>query len=66
MLVCTCIIHVRFTLISVYNRHGYISIVSRLAEQSMQTAFKEVQALPDYTTKGEITKLVTYTCIMYE
>lgn len=45
---------------SVYNRHGYIGIVDRLAEQSMQKAVEEVQTLPDYTTKGEVIKLVTY------
>ena len=44
---------------SVYSRHGYIGIVGRLAEQSMQKAVKEVQTLPDYTTKGEVIKFVT-------
>ena len=38
---------------SVYNRHGYIGIVGRLVEQSMQKAVEEVQTLLDYTIKGE-------------
>lgn len=46
---------------SVYNRHGYIDKVSRLAEQSMQKAVEEVQALPDYATKGEVI-LFVYMC----
>ena len=42
---------------SVYNRHGYIGIVGRLAEQSMQKAVEEVQT---HTTKGEVIKFVMY------
>lgn len=37
-----------------YNRHGYVNIVGRLAEQSMQTAVEEVQTLPDYPENGEV------------
>ena len=45
---------------SVYSRHGYIGIVGRLAEQSMQKAVEEVQTLPDYTAKGEVIRFATY------
>ena len=45
---------------SVYSRHGYIGIVGRLSEQSMQKAVEEVQTLPDYIAKGEVIKFVTY------
>ena len=44
-----------FNMFSVYNRHGYISIVGHLAEQSMKRAVEEVQTLPGYATKGEVT-----------
>ena len=53
----------RIQYFSVYNRHGYIGIVGRLVEQSMQKAVEEVQTLPDYTTKGEVIKFLMY---MYE
>ena len=44
---------------SVYNRHhGYIEIVGRLAEHSMQKAVEEVQILPEYSTTGEVNKLL--------
>ena len=46
-----------------YNRHGYVDIVSRLAERSMQGAVEEVQALPEYSTKGEVIEIV---CSKYE
>ena len=38
----------------VYNRRGYVEVVSRLAEHSMQAAVEEVQTLPDYPTNGEV------------
>ena len=51
---CASLLH-EFNMFSVYNRHGYVSIVGRLAEQSMKRAVEEVQTLPDYATKGEVT-----------
>lgn len=48
------VVYYKNSIFSVYNRHGYIGIVDRLAEQSMQKAVEEVQTLPDYTTKGEV------------
>ena len=44
------------TILSVYNCHGYVDIVGRLAEQSMQGAVEEVQTLPDYPTSGEVNR----------
>ena len=51
---CASLLH-EFNMFSVYNWHGYVSIVGRLAEQSMKRAVEEVQTLPDYATKGEVT-----------
>lgn len=38
----------------VYKKLGYIEIVRRAAELSMRTSVEEVQALPEYSTKGEV------------
>ena len=38
---------------SVYHGRGYLEIVSRAAEISMQSAVEEVQSLPEYAEKGE-------------
>ena len=46
--------------IPVYNRHGYIELVDRLAQHSMQAAVEEVQALPEYSTKGEVHTMYYY------
>lgn len=40
-----------------YNRSGYIEIVERLTEKSMQAAVDEVKDLSDYPTNGEV---ITY------
>lgn len=37
----------------VYQKLGYIELVGRAAELSMQSCVEEVQALPEYSTKGE-------------
>ena len=37
----------------VYQKLGYIEIVGRAAEMSMRASV-EVQALPEYSTKGEV------------
>ena len=42
----------------VYNRHGYIEIVSWLAQHSMQAAVEEVHNLPNYPSKGEVGNIV--------
>ena len=38
----------------VYQKLGYIEIVGRAAEMSMRVSVEEVQALPEYSTKGEV------------
>ena len=38
----------------VYNKRGYVDIVSRVAELSMQAAVEEVQALVHYESDGEV------------
>lgn len=38
----------------VYNRHGYIKIVSQLVQYSMQVALEEMHNLPDYPSKEEV------------
>ena len=38
----------------VYQKLGYIELVGRAAELSMRTSVEEVQALPEYSTKGEV------------
>ena len=40
--------------VSVYHGRGYLEIVSRAAEISMQSAVEEVQSLPEYAEKGEV------------
>ena len=39
---------------TVYNRGGYMEIVKRTAQMSMQIAVEEVNGFPDYPTKGEV------------
>ena len=39
---------------SVYRKLGYIEIVERAAELSMHASVEEVQARPEYITKGEV------------
>ena len=39
---------------SVYQKLGYTVLVGRAAEPSMRASVEEVQALPDYSTKGEL------------
>ena len=38
----------------VYNKRGYVDIVSRVAELSMQAAVEGVQALVHYESDGEV------------
>ena len=38
----------------VYQKLGYIEIVGRAAEMTMRASVEEVQALPEYSTKGEV------------
>lgn len=46
-----------------YHGRGYLEIVNRTAEESMQSAVAEVQALPVYVEKGEVTfSLYVMTC----
>ena len=42
-----------FSVHSVYTR-GYVDIVSRVAELSMQAALEDVQALAHYESDGEV------------
>lgn len=51
--------------ILVYNRHGYMDIVGRLAKHSMQEAVEEVQTLPEYSTNGEVKLLSPSMLYMY-
>ena len=37
-----------------YQKLGYIEIVGRAAEMSMRASVEEMQALPEYSTKGEV------------
>ena len=48
----TCII------LSVYQHHGYMTIVNGLAEESMQAAVNEVCHLPNYSTIGEVCNIL--------
>ena len=43
----------------VYQKLGYIEIVGRAAEMNMRASVEEVQALPEYSTKGEVHVQVT-------
>ena len=38
----------------VYQKLGYIEIFGRAAEMSMRASVEKVQALPEYSTKGEV------------
>ena len=59
-LITTFVCHVgvlqyyHFLYISVYDHHGYIETVDRLAQLSMQAAVEEVQALSEYLSKVEV------------
>ena len=55
ILTCTC------CLLLVYQKLGYIELVGRAAELSMQSCVEEVQALPEYSTKGEVKMTTNYT-----
>ena len=46
----------------VYQGRGYMDLVSRAAEQSMQSAVEEVQARPDYAEKGEVRHVRVHAC----
>ena len=41
-----------------YDRHGYIDLVAKAADQSMQDAVEEVRSLPEYLMDGEVCKCV--------
>lgn len=45
---------VHFMIMVVYCDGGYSEIVEKMTEDSMNDAVKEVKALPDYATKGEV------------
>jgi hypothetical protein len=38
----------------VYQKLGYTEIVGRAAEMSTRASVEEVQAFPEYSTKGEV------------
>jgi hypothetical protein len=48
--ICTLI----FCLLLVYQKLGYIIIVGTATEMCMHASVEEVQALPEYSTKGEV------------
>ena len=48
---------------TVYNTSGYLELVSKATEQSMQAAVEEVQRAQDYATKGEVSTINTDTQI---
>ena len=50
----SCSIGVITSIFPVYNKRGYVDIVSRVAELSMQAAVEEVQALVHYESDGEV------------
>ena len=41
-------------IIVVYNKRGYVDLVSLATEHSMRTAIEEVQTLPHYESNGEV------------
>ena len=47
---------------SVNHGRGYLEIVSRAAEISMQSAVEKVQSLPEYAEKGEV-KTIMACCV---
>ena len=47
----------------VYNRRGYMDIVARAAEMSMQNAVDEIKQLPGYSTKGEVNISYQHLCM---
>jgi len=49
----SCYAH-SFTYFIVYNKRGYVDLVSHAAELSMQATTEEVQALPHYESGGEV------------
>ena len=51
------LIHVHWVVVYlflVYQKLGYIELVGRAADLSMCASVEEVQALPEYSTKGEV------------
>ena len=46
----------------VYNKGGYVDLVSKQAEASMVKAIKEVQALPNYASKEKQVGPLSYFC----
>ena len=51
---CLTLFYMRVHLPLVYQKLGYIELVGRAAGLSMRANVEEVQALPEYTTKGEV------------
>ena len=49
-----CVYAYYLFLSSVYRKLGYIELVERATELSMRASVDEVQALPEYATKGEV------------
>ena len=47
-------------LCAVYNKHGYMDLVSEAAEESMKAAIREVESFPHYQEKGEVMELYVY------
>ena len=47
-------------LCAVYNKCGYIDLVTEAAEESMQAAIQEVESLPHYQEKGEVIELYVH------
>jgi len=39
---------------AVYNKCGYVDLVSHAAEESMQAAVEEIHSLPGYEDRGEV------------
>ena len=43
-----------------YYGSGYINVVGRMAEESMNGAVDEVKALPGYAENGEVTNVLIF------
>lgn len=48
---------------AVYNCRGYMDIVARAAEMSMQNAVDEIKQLAGYYTKGEVNISYQHLCM---
>ena len=48
----------QFAFCAVYNKRGYIDLVSHAAEASMRAAIEEVESLPGYEEEGEVTLII--------